>query len=253
MTNSSGVNQADSDVGKSGASGIKRLAIHITIILLVGVIGGTLLRAVVHGPQRVWREVQAAVGLKQGVDAPPETESVNVSNHVDPPPANLPDILKEFTLTERSGKTVSSEDLRGEPYLVSFFFSTCPSVCVMQNQALQKLQQEFRGKPVKFLSITVDPETDTPETLREYALRFGADPEQWLFLTGDLTYIRRVSGEIYALAADKAFHSEKFVLVDRDGKIIDRFSWRDEKQMERLKRELAEEFDALAANSRDDQ
>lgn len=230
---------------------MKRVAVHVLIILLLGIGGGIALRIGKYGSQRVWQEMLVALGVadapsSSGIETTPaKSNGKSIAGKVLPPPADLPDFLTEFTLTERSGEAVHSKDLLGKPYLVSFFFTTCPSVCVMQNQAMRQLQQEFAGKPVKFLSITVDPETDTPEALQEYAARFGADPEQWLFLTGDLIYIRRVSGEIYQLAADKAFHSEKFVLVDHEGKIIDRYSWRDPKQLERLKQKLNDEFAAI--------
>ena len=137
-------------------------------------------------------------------------------------------------MTERSGETVKSEQLLGQPYVVSFFFSTCPSICVQQNQKLKELQSEFDGEGVKFVAISVDPETDTPEVLREYAARFGADPDQWLFMTGDLTYIRRVGGEIFRQPVDKKFHTERFVLVDPEGKIEGFYSWPEKAQFNKL-------------------
>jgi len=142
--------------------------------------------------------------------------------------------LSRFELIERSGDTVKSEQLLGQPYVVSFFFSTCPSICVQQNQKLKELQSEFNGEGVKFVAISVDPETDTPEVLREYAARFGADPDQWLFMTGDLTYIRRVGGEIFRLPVDKKFHTERFVLVDPEGKIEGFYSWPEKAQFNKL-------------------
>ena len=73
----------------------------------------------------------------------------------------------------------------------------------------------LKGEGVRFVAISVDPETDTPERLREYAARFGADENQWLFMTGDLTYIRRIGAEVYRQPVDKKFHTERFMLVDR--------------------------------------
>jgi protein SCO1/2 len=76
--------------------------------------------------------------------------------------------------------------------------------------------------------------------MSEYAIRFGADPAQWLFLTGDLTYLRRVGAEIYQLGVDKKFHSEKFVLVDREGKIVGHYSWNDPEQWKTLRGKIKE-------------
>jgi protein SCO1/2 len=146
--------------------------------------------------------------------------------------------MTNFNLTERSGQSIGSAELKGQPYVVSFFFSTCPSVCIQQNQKVQELQKEFEGNGVRFVSISVDPVTDTPEALREYAARFGADPQQWLFMTGDLTYIRRVGAEVFRLAVDEKFHTEKFVLVDREGEIVGYYSWPEKKQFEKLKADI---------------
>lgn len=151
--------------------------------------------------------------------------------------------LTHFTLTERSGEEVASEDLRGQPYVVSFFFSTCPSVCVMQNQKIQQLQTEFAGQGVRFIAISVDPETDTPEQLTEYARRFKADEDQWLFLTGELNYIRRVAGEIYTLPADKKFHTEKLILVDPVGEIAGYYLWTEDRQFDQLKIDIRKMID----------
>lgn len=151
--------------------------------------------------------------------------------------------LTEFELTERSGEQISSRDLRGQPYVASFFFSTCPSVCKLQNEKMQQLQTEFKGQPVRFVAISVDPEADTPEVLTEYAKRYRADPEQWMFFTGDLTYIRRVGAEMYSVAVSKKFHTEKFILVSPDGKVVDFYRWNDAGQMRKLQADIRALFD----------
>lgn len=148
--------------------------------------------------------------------------------------------LSRFELIERSGEKVSSEDLLGQPYIVSFFFSLCPSICVQQNQKLSELQEEFAGQPVRFVAISVDPENDTPERLREYAARFGADEKQWLFMTGDLTYIRRIGAEIFRQPVDKQFHTERFALVDPKGEIEGFYNWPEKKQMKKLRQTIRE-------------
>lgn len=131
----------------------------------------------------------------------------------------------------------------GQPYVVSFFFSTCPSICIQQNQKLKELQDKFEGQGVRFVAISVDPETDTPERLREYAARFGADEDQWLFMTGDLTYIRRIGAEIYRQPVDKKFHSERFVLVNPEGEIEGFYSWPEPAQFEKLQETIGEMID----------
>jgi len=205
-----------------------RTFIHVALILTIGIALGLAMR----GLRQRSAPDQSVVVYSN--DQPVEPESVTE----DEPSMAPAGWMTDFTLTERSGDTVSSDDLKGQPYVVSFFYSTCPSICVQQNQKVQQLQQEFEGDGVRFVSISVDPETDTPEAMREYAARFGADPEKWLFMTGDLLYIRRVGAEVFRLAVDQKFHTEKFVLVDAQGAIVGYYSWPEAKQFEKLKADL---------------
>ncbi len=146
--------------------------------------------------------------------------------------------LTSFELIERSGKTINSDDLKGQPYVVGFFFTLCPSICINQNAKVQELQEKYRGQPLRLLSISCDPEVDRPQVLTEYAKRFDADPEQWLFLTGEMDNISRVAAEMYFLSASRRFHAEKFVLVDGDGKNVGFYSWNDPLQFKQLERDI---------------
>jgi protein SCO1 len=216
-----------------------RIVLHVALILLTGVGLGLVIRAVRMdrhqtgpGPDDViYTNEQTADGLTGEAIA-------KIENPLPSHPPEDESWLSRFELIERSGRTVKSEELIGQPYVVSFFFSTCPSICVQQNQKLKELQDHFQGQPVRFVAISVDPETDTPEKLREYAARFGADQDQWLFMTGDLTYIRRIGAEIYRQPVDKQFHTERFVLVSPTGEIEGFYSWPDEAQFERLKQKI---------------
>jgi protein SCO1/2/putative membrane protein len=90
-----------------------------------------------------------------------------------------------FALTERSGRTVTRDDLLGKVWVVSFFFTSCTAGCSKNTTSMKRLQDDLVGYPdVMLVSITVDPETDTPEVLQRYAASYGADPQRWLFLTG---------------------------------------------------------------------
>ena len=97
---------------------------------------------------------------------------------------------------------------------------------------------------MRFVAISVDPEKDTPEQLTEYAARFNADPQQWLFLTGDLTYIRRVGAEVYKQPVNKQFHTERLVLVDPEGEIEGFYNWPEPAQFEKLKDKIRAYIDA---------
>jgi cytochrome oxidase Cu insertion factor (SCO1/SenC/PrrC family) len=159
--------------------------------------------------------------------------------------------LKEYELTERSGKKRGSEDLAGQIHLVSFFFASCPASCRTQNQHFADLEREFGKQGVKFVAITCDPENDTPERLREYAQLYNAPEDSWYFLTGDLLYTRRIAGEVYGVALDRKSHVERFILVDQNGKIRGHYSWADPAKLNELRadlRMLLKNQDAQTAN-----
>lgn len=212
-----------------------KTAINLFAILAIGLVLGLIGRSLRMrslssgpGPNDVVYTPDVAPGEEPLVDS-----SGIVNDEVARPPEDEV-WLSRFELTERSGRLVNSEELAGQPYIVSFFFTSCPSVCPRQNQKIKELQAKFKDKGVRFLSISVDPDKDTPEVMREYAARFGADKDQWLFLTGDLTYIRRIGGEIFQQPIDKGFHTEKFVLVNSEGKIEGFYSWPEPLQFKKL-------------------
>ncbi len=216
-----------------------RTTIHIILILITGLVLGLGMRQLRKSEYANGPAPDEQVFTDAGVDVDAVDPS-NVENAMPSHPPEDEEWLSKFELTERSGEQVASEDLKGQPYVVSFFFSTCPSICVTQNQKLKELQDEFAGQDVRFVAISVDPETDTPEILREYAARFGADRDQWLFMTGDLGYIRRVGSEVFRMPVDKQFHTERFVLVDPEGEIEGFYNWPEKAQFKKLKEKIQE-------------
>lgn len=146
-----------------------------------------------------------------------------------------PEWLQEFEMTERSGRTVGSKDLRGEPYIACFFFSTCPGTCTRQSNKMQLLQNKFKGKSIKLVSISVDPEQDTPEVLQEYAEKFQADKDRWLFLTSPIEYVVRVGTEKFFLSGvEKRGHPDRFCLVNAEGDLAGSYVWLDQEEFDQL-------------------
>lgn len=143
--------------------------------------------------------------------------------------------LTEYTLTERSGEAFDSDSLAGKVHVVNFFFTACPTACPLQTQKVQELDREFGPRGVHFLSITCDPDTDTPAVLQQYAKKYDADPERWVFLTGDFPYIRRVAAEIYWSPLSERGHREDFVVVDKWGKVRGNFPWNNPEQIGAMK------------------
>jgi len=130
----------------------------------------------------------------------------------------------EFQFTAQDGKTVSTADLKGKVWVANFIFTRCAGPCPAMTSRMSEVNQALarKVKDVELITITVDPEHDTPEVLKEYAERAGADPAKWKFLTGPKDQIEQVITKGFLQALDKEpsgmpVHSTRFVLVDRDG------------------------------------
>lgn len=168
--------------------------------------------------------------------------------------------VPEFSLVERSGRPVRLSDLRGRVWIANFFYSQCTETCPIQTANMAILQDEFTREPdVRFVSISVDPGHDTPAFLAEYAKRFNADPERWLFLTGSRDEIYRLASEGFRLGVDerpseyehvhpdgtvhvhktaageRVMHSPRFALVDRQARIRQYFRGDDVESLRRLR------------------
>jgi protein SCO1 len=130
----------------------------------------------------------------------------------------------DFALTSQDGEEVTLESLRGKVLAVAFIYTWCPDICPMLTDKMARVQDELGadfGTEVAFVSITFDPERDTPEVLKEYAEAFDADLEGWSFLTGEPEIVREVARRYgVAVAAGpegQIDHSLLTTLVDRHG------------------------------------
>ena len=148
--------------------------------------------------------------------------------------ANTGHKVQPFAFVNQEGDTITQADVQGKIYVVEYFFTTCKGICPKMNENMSKVYEAFRGnESVKILSHTVDPKKDTVGAMKAYSLRFEADPEQWMFLTGDKKELYDVARYSYLISAadDTAtvdiqsdfIHTDRFVLVDRDGYIRGRF------------------------------
>lgn len=135
------------------------------------------------------------------------------------------DSVPDFTLTDQTGKAVRLSQFRGEPVAVTFAYTRCPdaTACPMTMQKFAKLNAALtKEKNGRLLAVTVDPETDTPDVLADYARRIGADPERWKFLTGDPRALARVAesfGVLYYPEHGKIVHSQAVAIVDPSGRL----------------------------------
>lgn len=156
-----------------------------------------------------------------------------------PVPVNLPVAidLPEFSLTERSGKQVTRDSLRGKVWIADFIFTNCAGPCPIMSQRMAGLQAELdrlRWTDVRLVSISVDPVRDTPEVLARYASRYGASTKQWLFLTGsnkeifDLCMNGFKMSVFDATDQDPIAHDTKLAVVDRRGRVRAYFDYIDD-------------------------
>lgn len=130
----------------------------------------------------------------------------------------------DFALTDQQGARKSLGDLQGRVVAVTFIYATCKDTCPVLTAKMALLQKKLGadfGRRVHFASITVEPEIDTPEVLRAYADRFGADPAGWSFLTGPSADIQQVVRRYGAFAkrvkAGDVDHLFLTSLIDRNG------------------------------------
>jgi cytochrome oxidase Cu insertion factor (SCO1/SenC/PrrC family) len=149
------------------------------------------------------------------------------------PPPGPP--IKEFQLTDENGKEFDSKALKGHVWIGSFFYASCPGPCWQLNQALNGVQDEFKSTDLKLVSITCDPKTDSAEVLRRYADRFKADPARWIFLTGDLDYIKRIGRDIFFQDVKEGQHRNSALVIDRNGKISNSFDLLDSAEVAKMK------------------
>ncbi len=133
--------------------------------------------------------------------------------------------IREFRLTERSGETFYSKDMTGKVWLASFFFTSCPGICKEQNAYLNGLQNRIKDKDVTLVSITTDPNYDSPSVLTKYANDLGADAKRWLFCNGNQLYTKRIGSEFFGAVAGSGHHSSMIFLVDRWGNVRGEFDW----------------------------
>ncbi|MEZ0129551.1 SCO family protein [Flavobacterium sp. LBUM151] len=133
----------------------------------------------------------------------------------------------KFELTNQDNVKISNETYKGKVYVLEFFFTTCPSICPKMNLSMLEIEKTFFGNPnFGIVSITIDPNHDTPQVLKEHAKLLGVKSSNWNFLTGDKATIMDLSNKGFNLYAGENSkvnggfeHSGLFALIDKDGNI----------------------------------
>ena len=137
--------------------------------------------------------------------------------------------LVDFTLTDRTGRTVTRSDLDGRFLVVDFLFTSCSLTCPAVNRQMAEIQRLTASQPdVRLVSLTVDPRTDNVPLLAEYGERYGADTNRWLLLTGEKAVLHDlIARSFLAQDSDDPFsgmpgnfsHTERIAVVDSSGHV----------------------------------
>lgn len=150
--------------------------------------------------------------------------------------------IPDFAFANQEGNRVGKAQMKGKITIVDFFFTSCPSICPDMSREMERVNDLFRDEPrVHILSISIDPEYDSPAILKEYADRHYAKAGKWDFLTGDKleTYRLARCGFVIptldgnGVAADFV-HSDKFILVDELGRIRGYYSGTNREEVDLL-------------------
>jgi len=165
-----------------------------------------------------------------------------------------PERVDDFSLIDQTGQPVTLADLKGRPWVASFVFTRCvtqcPMMCAEIRTLLQKLNSDpAKPNPVRFVTITIDPRNDSLDKIKEFAKIFGAEPQQWLFLTGAEQPITELIRHGFKVAAWENFgtdrlpgmefaHSMHLIHVDETGKILGRYESLSRQDLETLQRVL---------------
>ena len=159
------------------------------------------------------------------------------------PVKELPEIgnIPQFEFTNSDGNTVTLDNLKGKVWVADFIFTTCTMACPMMTGNMNIVHKKFKKNDnVRLVSISVYPEYDTPEVLKNYASQYDADTEKWLFLTGKEDAVKDVIRDGFKIGdyEDIIFHSEKFALVDKKGIIRAYYNGMKSEDMKQLKKDI---------------
>jgi len=159
--------------------------------------------------------------------------------------------VPELALVDQAGRAGSPRSVAPGPFLAAFFFTRCPSVCPRITAVMKEIQEkkDASGQALRLVSISVDPEYDTPEVLRAYAKKSGIDLSSWTLWTGPYETIARAAEEGFKIGlqgkADTSkpdlgiTHGSHLILVDGAGVIRGYYRSFDDGVAERVLTDLA--------------
>ncbi len=144
--------------------------------------------------------------------------------------------LPSFALIDHEKQPVTRDSLLGKVWVANFIFTSCPSICPRLTAKLATLQAPLlENDDVRFVSFSVDPETDTPEKLNAFATKHGATSPRWRFVTGDPKVVDATVLQGFKMVLQRSqagsvdiSHAERFCAVDKKGHVRGLFDTSDE-------------------------
>ena len=179
----------------------------------------------------------AACGGEEGVELP-----IYGRRNLDDNGDTVYHTIGDFSLTNQNGETITEEDFLGKVYVSDFFFTNCPSICPATTGQKLRIYERFQDNPdFLLLSHTVDPKRDSVGTLKEFAENLGVESTTWHFATGEQEYLYNLGLKSYLLPAQEDpeapggyLHGDKFMLIDRKGRIRGAYSGTNKAKVDQL-------------------
>mgnify|MGYP000274212251 CR=1 FL=1 len=225
----------------------------IALVPLLGVAAAGVLRADDTATETTIPDVpaEAAEAVETIIVTPSDDPNPPVTQlDPDSPPEPWdPAEIGDFNLVDQLGRPVTKESLMGRPWVANFIFTRCahqcPAMCVKIKQILERLEDS----DVRFVTITVDPEHDDVERMAQFADVYSADPDQWLFVTGDPAEVYRLIRKGFKVAAWENFgsdrlpgfefaHSMALVHVGPDGRVLGKYNSQIDDELVTMRRVL---------------
>lgn len=150
--------------------------------------------------------------------------------------------VPEFTLIDSNAKEFSSNQLKGKIWVADFIFTKCAGPCLTMSRQMAEFHKNFqKDNRVRMISVSVDPERDSPQVLSKYALLYSANTDIWHFLTGSSEAIHQLAFKGFKVGSieDSINHSTYFVLVDQKLQIRGYYDGVDQEKMNQLSRDIA--------------
>ncbi len=153
--------------------------------------------------------------------------------------SRLPELYEvpSFNFTESHGRAFTKDDLLGKITVVDFIFTNCKGPCPMMSSRMAELYDLYAGtETIQFVSVSVDPERDSLQALRDYAESYGVNDRRWVFLRSGKPEVVRLYENGFKLGGALPYdHSIKFVLVDQDAVIRGYYDSSDANGLKHLK------------------